>query len=61
MVANRNVTSDGPAPHHSNNCGGRNGYVTFIDMNTLTLLTTDEGEEKEIEVSVDPYSIATRH
>ena len=29
MVANRNQTTGGPAPHHSTNCGGKDGYVTF--------------------------------
>ncbi|TND03494.1 MAG: Uncharacterized protein FD123_3915 [Bacteroidetes bacterium] len=55
IVANRNVTSGGPAPHHSTACGGRNGYVTFIDMNTLQLVPG-----KNIELSVDPYSAAYR-
>lgn len=58
-VANRNKTNDGPAPHHSGNCGGRNGYVTFIDMSTLALLQNGSGTKK-IEVSVDPYEIAIR-
>lgn len=58
-VANRNATSDGPAPHHFGACGGRNGYVTFIDMNTLTLLKTGTNDKK-VEVSVDPYSVAVR-
>lgn len=58
-VANRNATTDGPAPHHSGACGGRNGYVSFIDMNTLTLLKTGTSDKK-VEVSVDPYSVAVR-
>ncbi|MCE9537857.1 MAG: hypothetical protein K8R85_01385 [Bacteroidetes bacterium] len=58
-VANRNATSDGPAPNHSGVCGGRNGYVTFIDMNTLTLLRSEKSDKK-VEVSVDPYSVAVR-
>ncbi|GAB4132794.1 MAG: hypothetical protein Fur0041_04450 [Bacteroidia bacterium] len=55
VVANRNVAPGGPAPHHSTNCGGRNGYVSFIDMNTQQLI-----QGKRIEVSVDPYSIGIR-
>lgn len=51
-VANRNATSGGPAPHHSSLCGGRNGYVTIIDMNTLELIPG-----KNTEVSNDPYSV----
>ncbi|MES2592692.1 MAG: YncE family protein [Bacteroidota bacterium] len=58
-VANRNATSDGPAPHHSGACGGRNGYITFIEMNTLTLLKSGAAVKK-VEISVDPYSVAVR-
>ncbi len=61
-VANRNVSSGGPAPHHSiaiSTCTGRNGYVTFIDMKTLTLVMTGSFS-KQVEVAVDPYSIAIR-
>ena len=54
-VANRNISATGPLPHHSSVCGGRNGYISFIDLTTLTTLS------KRIEVSVDPYSIALRH
>lgn len=54
-VANRNATTAGPAPHHTNNCGGRNGYLTYIDMNTLELVPG-----RKMEVSADPYSIAIR-
>ena len=60
-VANRNVVSGGPAPHHSSVCGGNDGYMTFIDMNTKTLLKTKAGVIKSIEVSVDPYEVAIRH
>jgi DNA-binding beta-propeller fold protein YncE len=54
-VANRNVTTSGPAPHHSNSCGGRNGYITYISLSTLEM-----APGKQLEVSVDPYSIAVR-
>jgi len=55
IVANRNTSSDGPAPHHTSDCGGRNGYVSFIDLNTLELVP-----KKKIEVSVDPYFVSIR-
>ena len=55
IVANRNVSSDGPAPHHSSDCGGRNGYVTFIDLKTLETI-----KGRKIEISVDPYFVAIR-
>ena len=54
IVASRNQETNGPAPHHTTNCGGRNGYITFIDINTL------QKTGKRTEVSVDPYSVATR-
>jgi len=53
-VANRNINSTGPLPHHSSICGGRNGYVTFFDLNTLNQIGN------RIEVSVDPYSISLK-
>ncbi len=55
-IANRNATTTGPAPHHSGTCGGRNGYVTAIDMNTLELLPGFKTE-----VNVNPYSVAVRN
>lgn len=55
-VANANLNSAGPAPHHTSNCGGRNGNVSFIDMNTLSLISG-----KKSEVAVFPISIGIRH
>lgn len=55
-VANRNANPDGPAPHHTSTCGGRNGYVSIIDMGSLTLIPGSNTE-----VSVDPYSIGITH
>jgi DNA-binding beta-propeller fold protein YncE len=54
-VANRNKSLGGPAPHHSTACGGRNGYITLIDINTLEIRS-----EYKAEVSTDPYSVAIR-
>jgi YVTN family beta-propeller protein len=54
-VANRNATTGGPAPHHTSQCAGRNGYLTLIDLNTLEL-----GPGFKTELSVDPYSAAYR-
>jgi DNA-binding beta-propeller fold protein YncE len=56
IVVNRNRTSAGPAPHHTSECGGRNGYVSFLNLNTLELIP-----DKKIEVSVDPYFVSIRH
>ncbi|HMT28356.1 MAG TPA: beta-propeller fold lactonase family protein [Bacteroidia bacterium] len=56
-VANRNTpTSGGPAPHHTSSCGGRNGYLTIIDVNTLELVPGFK-----MELSVDPYSVMVRN
>lgn len=54
-IGNRNANATGPAPHHTTECGGRNGYVTAIDINTLELL---EGFKHEL--SVDPYAMALK-
>lgn len=53
-VASRNIYSTGPTPHHTAICGGRNGFVNYIDLNTLQIKT------KKTELSVDPYSAAYR-
>jgi DNA-binding beta-propeller fold protein YncE len=55
-VANRNASTDGPAPHHTTECGGRNGYLTMIDMNTLQLVPGFRAE-----LSVDPYYISIKN
>jgi YVTN family beta-propeller protein len=55
-VANRNTaTSGGPIPHHTSSCGGRNGYLTLINLNTLNLVAGFK-----MELSVDPYSVFVR-
>ena len=55
FVANRNTDPSGPAPHHSTDCSGRNGYLTLIDLNTLEMVPGYRAE-----LSVDPYFIAVR-
>lgn len=54
-VAHRNIRSDGPAPHHTTSCGGRNGNITALRMGTLDLLPGFKHE-----LSVDPYSVGLR-
>jgi YVTN family beta-propeller protein len=54
-VASRNVSTSGPAPHHSSECGGRNGYYSVYDINTLQPSTN-----RRFESSVDPYSADVR-
>jgi YVTN family beta-propeller protein len=55
FVASRNLYSTGPAPHHSSVCGGRNGFVNFIDLTTFTILS------KRVEISSDPYGLGVRN
>jgi len=52
-VANRNLSGT-HVPHHSSVCGGTNGDLRLIDLNTLQVL------EKEIVLSRDPYFISIR-
>lgn len=53
-VASRNILASGPAPHHTSVCAGRNGFVSFIDLNSFAL------KSGRREVSSDPYSVAIR-
>ena len=50
-IASRNVDPSGPAPHHVSDCG-RNGFLSLIDMKTLTV-----DPDYKNELSSDPYSI----
>ncbi len=54
-IANRNIYSDGPAPHHSSACSGRNGFLNLVDIKTFLVLS------KRVELSVDPYSVSVRN
>ncbi len=56
IVASENANPNGPVPHHTSLCGGRNGYVSFYDLNTLQQLYN-----YKTEVSVDPYQVAVRN
>lgn len=53
-VSSRNILTSGPVPHHTSVCNGRNGFMSYIDLNTLQVLPG------RTEVSVDPYSAAFR-
>ncbi len=52
-VINRNLSSTSP-PHHTSVCGGVNGTLVFIDLNSLSVL------DKVIVLSRDPYSLNIR-
>jgi DNA-binding beta-propeller fold protein YncE len=62
-VANRNVNG-GVAPHHSSSCGGKNGYVSILDMNTNQLLEIHNPDGSSYiyknELLADPYFISVR-
>lgn len=54
-VVNANLSPEGNKPHHSTNCGGRNGNVSFIDLRTMELIPNLRSE-----VTVFPYGVAAR-
>ncbi len=55
-VVNRNQdASTGIQPHHSSPCGGRNGYLTAINLVNNKLISG-----LRMELSVDPVSMAVR-
>jgi len=43
-VISKNLTSDGPAPHHGSPCDGRNGFYQVIDLNTLNPVSNKRHE-----------------
>lgn len=51
------VNTTGPLPHHVSACGGNNGYYQVFDLYTLKPLNN---KDRRFEVSVAPYSFATR-
>lgn len=53
IIANRNINTSGPTPHHTGVCG-RNGFVSYFNINTMQLLN------KKTEVASDPYSVSIR-
>lgn len=55
IIASRNSNPNGPAPHHSSDCGGRNGYYQVFDLNTLEPLNG-----RRYEVTPEPYSMDIR-
>lgn len=55
FVFSRNQNYDGPAPHHSGPCSGRNGYYQVYDLNTL-----EPKNGRRYEILVDPFIAASR-
>jgi DNA-binding beta-propeller fold protein YncE len=64
MIASLNYDPNGPAPHHVSACGGRNGFVTGINLNTLerinSTLTDGTVYPYKTEVLNFPYFITYR-
>ncbi len=56
IIPSRNINPNGPTPHHTSVCGGRNGYVQLVDLNTLEFV-----DGYKAEVSVDPYEVAIKN
>jgi DNA-binding beta-propeller fold protein YncE len=54
-IASRNANIDGPAPHHSSGCNGRNGWYSIYDLNTL-----QPKNKIRYEVTPDPYGLGIR-
>lgn len=51
FAASRNIGGTSYPPHHTTNCAGKNGYLTWLDLFTL------QASGKRVELSVDPYFI----
>lgn len=54
-IASTNANPSGPAPHHATYCGGRAGWYSVYDLNSLQPVNN-----RRYEVTVMPYSAATR-
>ena len=54
-IASINADAGGPAPHHATACTGKAGWYTIYDLNTLQPINN-----KRYQVTVFPYSVATR-
>jgi len=54
-IFSRNEDRNGPPPHHSGPCSGRNGFYQVYDLHTL-----EPYNGKRYEISVDPYGAAPR-
>ena len=53
-VPNRNLAGSGMPPHHSSLCTGRNGFVSVLDIPSLSI------KKEHIELSVDSYFAKVR-
>lgn len=54
-IFSKNLTADGPAPHHGSPCNGRNGFYNIYDLNTLEPISP-----KRYEILVNPGASTVR-
>jgi DNA-binding beta-propeller fold protein YncE len=54
-VVNSNISPKGPLPHHTGNCSGRNGYLSFLNLSDIKLI-----DGKRVELAVYPFAAASR-
>ncbi|MEY2899496.1 MAG: hypothetical protein RL138_1549 [Bacteroidota bacterium] len=54
FVASRNLDLKGPPPHHTAACAGRNGFISSVNLDNLSV------EDYHVDLSVDPYSVDIR-
>lgn len=55
LIASTNANPSGPAPHHATACGGRAGWYSIYDLNTLLPVNN-----RRYQVTVMPYSADVR-
>lgn len=64
FVGSRNVSSFGPAPHHSSGCGARNGFITAIDLTDLEFVSFTVPDFPtylyKSELLGDPYAVTAK-
>ena len=55
FIPSRNANPSGPAPHHSTACGGRSGWYSVYNLNSLA-----PADNKRYDVPTDAYAISAR-
>ncbi len=53
-ISNMNIKSGGSEPHHTSNCGGRNGSISFLNADTYQKIRPN------YEAAVVPYYVTSR-
>jgi DNA-binding beta-propeller fold protein YncE len=55
FIPSRNASPNGPPPHHTSECGGRDGWYSVYDLNTL-----QPADNNRYEVTADAYASCAR-